>query len=358
MTSANNSIEAVDLFCGIGGLSLGLEQSGIPVKLGVDIDGRCRYPFEHNISGAFLECDVSKLTVDQVASSYDGASIKVLAGCAPCQPFSTYRRSSKGLAKPSEWSLVERFGELIVSLQPDLVTMENVPPLADQPVFTSLLAALQGYHVDWDIIELQRLGLAQTRKRLVLVASRLGPIELDLPHGDRATVRDTIGGLPAIGAGEASPDDPMHRSSKLSPLNLKRIRASKPGGTWRDWPEELRSACHRKQSGDTFPSVYGRMAWDSPSPTITTQCFGYGNGRFGHPKQDRAISLREAAMLQGFPRDYEFLPRGGTPDFASYGRLIGNAVPVPLGRAIGELFKRHVAALTDQNSHPSATTPS
>lgn len=268
-----HSFAAVDLFCGIGGLSFGLEQAGIPVKLGVDLDGRCRHAFEHNLSGKFLQQDVSQLAVSEIETAFGGADVKVLAGCAPCQPFSTYRRSSKGVAKPSEWSLVDKFGELILASQPDLVTMENVPPLADQPVFTNLLAALHGYHVDWDIVELEQLGLAQTRKRLVLIASRLGPIALDLPQNDRSTVRDTIGSLPSIRAGEALPEDPMHRSSKLSPLNLKRIQASKPGGTWRDWPEELRSACHRKQSGDTFPSVYGRMAWDAPSPTITTQCF-------------------------------------------------------------------------------------
>jgi DNA (cytosine-5)-methyltransferase 1 len=242
--------------------------------------------------------------------------------------------------------LVERFGELISTLQPELVTMENVPPLADQPVFTTLLAALAGYYVDWDIVELERLGLAQTRKRLVLVASRLGPIELQFAEKSPATVREIIGNLPPLRAGELDESDPMHRASNLSLLNLERIRASKPGGTWRDWPAALRAACHQRQSGETFPSVYGRMAWDTPSPTITTQCFGYGNGRFGHPEQDRAISLREAAMLQGFPKTYQFLPSGGVPDFASFGRLIGNAVPVPLGEAIGRLFVSHVARFT------------
>jgi DNA (cytosine-5)-methyltransferase 1 len=339
------NITAVDLFCGIGGLSFGLENAGISVVLGVDIDPVCEHAFVHNLSGAFLEEDVSDLSASELNAAYPDGSVRLLAGCAPCQPYSTYRRATKGMPGRNDWDLVQKFANLVEEVQPELVTMENVPPLADQPVFATLLASLSGYHVDWDIVEMRRLGLPQTRKRLVLIASRLGPIELTLPEEPPKSVRETIGALPRLRAGETSRDDPMHRASCLSELNLLRIRASKPGGTWRDWPESLRASCHKKSSGETFPSVYGRMQWDEPSPTITTQCFGYGNGRFGHPEQDRAISLREAAMLQGFPKDYEFLPEGGSPSFAAYGRLIGNAVPVPLGAAVGRLFVDHVASL-------------
>lgn len=342
MTNQKRPIEAVDLFCGIGGLSFGLERAKIEVKTGIDIDPRCRHAFDHNISGSFIQRDVTTLKGAEVKSFFSEQAITVLAGCAPCQPYSTYRRASKGLPTKGEWDLVAKFGELIREVRPELVTMENVPPLADQPVFASLLSSLSGYYVDWDIVEMKSLGLPQTRKRLVLVASRLAPIELKLQDKQQVTVRDTIAGLPPLEAGGFSESDPMHRASRLSPLNLRRIKASKPGGTWRDWPPELRAACHNRKSGQTFPSVYGRMEWDSPSPTITTQCFGYGNGRFGHPEQNRAISLREAAMLQGFPEDYEFLPMGGNPNFASFGRLIGNAVPVPLGEAIGEVFMKHL----------------
>lgn len=347
MTHARRSIEAVDLFCGVGGLSYGLEKAEITVKTGIDIDPKCQYAFDRNVSGDFLQRDVTELQANELRSFFSDDCITLLAGCAPCQPYSTYRRATKGMAKQPEWDLVEKFGQLAEQLQPDLVTMENVPPLADQPVFATLLSYLHGYHVDWDIIEMKSLGLPQTRKRLVLVASKIGPIEIRFEDKRSVSVREAISELPALEAGEASNDDPMHRASRLSPLNLRRIKASKPGGTWRDWPAELRAACHNRKSGETFPSVYGRMSWDEPSPTITTQCFGFGNGRFGHPEQDRAISLREAAMLQGFPREYEFLPKEGKPDFASFGRLIGNAVPVPLGQAIGELFADHVAKLAN-----------
>ena len=123
---------------------------------------------------------------------------------------------------------------------------------------------------------------------------------------------------------------------------MRRIQASKPGGTWRDWDPDLLANCHKKSSGATYPSVYGRMDWDSSAPTITTQCFGYGNGRFGHPEQDRAISLREAAMLQTFPRSYQFVDPGQKVRFNQLGRLIGNAVPVRLGEVIAEVLTRHV----------------
>lgn len=142
--------------------------------------------------------------------------------------------------------------------------------------------------------------------------------------------------------------DPLHQTATLSPTNLLRIRASKPGGTWRDWDPELVATCHRKRSGKTYPSVYGRMSWDEPAPTVTTQFFGFGNGRFGHPEQDRAISLREGAILQSFPKNYRFVKPGEPIHFSILGRLIGNAVPVKLGEAIGRSLVAHVLAF-DKN---------
>ncbi|MEZ5767189.1 MAG: DNA cytosine methyltransferase [Paracoccaceae bacterium] len=341
-------IVAVDLFCGVGGLTHGLSSSGVDVRLGVDLDPGCRYPYEQNNDAAFMEADVSSLDAELIRDQFDPSRPSLLAGCAPCQPFSTYSRRKDKTHPSEDWKLVHRFGELVRQTQPDLVTMENVPPLAQQGVFQELLDELEGYSVDWRVLNCDELGTPQTRSRLVLVASRLGPIsipEFDLPV---VTVRDTIGGLPSVAAGEKNDDDPLHCASGLSETNLRRIRASRPGGTWRDWPEDLRAACHRRDTGTSYPSVYGRMDWDAPAPTMTTQCFGYGNGRFGHPEQDRAITLREAAMLQGFPRDYAFLQEGEKVNFSQLGRLIGNAVPVSLGRAIGSILVDHVAKCTTQ----------
>jgi len=226
--------------------------------------------------------------------------------------------------------------------------MENVPPLIKQTIFKDFVKALgdAGYFVDFAIIDGRRIGLPQSRQRLVLVASLLGPITI--PEADKpvVTVRDTIGDLPTLEAGCSDKTDPLHASASLSKTNLARIRHSKPGGTWRDWPTELLAPCHARQSGATFSSVYGRMEWDKPAPTMTTQCYGFGNGRFGHPEQDRAISLREAAMIQSFPEEYAFVPKEQPINFNSLGRLIGNAVPVLLGEYIGEVLVGHVSAYT------------
>ena len=346
------SIAAVDLFCGVGGLTHGLERAGIDVRLGVDIDPSCTFAFEANNRARFLAADVADLSPDVVKTAYDGASVSLLAGCAPCQPFSTYARSARreptaaarrGRGRSEDWRLVETFHNLVTEVGPDLVTMENVPPLVDQTIFQNLVGELRkNYDVACDIVECRMIGLPQTRRRLVLLASRFGPISL--PHFEipEVSVRKTIGSLPALSAGEQDPNDPLHCASRLSAKNLQRIKASRPDGTWRDWPDALKADCHSRASGATYPSVYGRMRWEEPAPTITTQAFGFGNGRFGHPEQDRAISLREAAMLQGFPREYQFVRDGDPVTFSTLGRLIGNAVPVPLGQIIGEVLQEHV----------------
>jgi DNA (cytosine-5)-methyltransferase 1 len=241
--------------------------------------------------------------------------------------------------------LLFHFGRLVQESRPDLVTMENVPQVLDHPAFTPFLACLAGYKTWHRVVQCADYGVPQTRKRLVLLASRLGPICLDLPRlTTRPTVRSAISKLKAIVAGASDPTDPLHAACSLSDINLRRIRASVPGGTWRDWDDELVAACHMADSGATYPAVYGRMEWDAPAPTITTQCYGYGNGRFGHPEQDRAISLREAALLQTFPRSYRFLRPGERPCFNTLGRLIGNAVPVRLGEAVGRSVMRHAEA--------------
>ncbi len=183
------------------------------------------------------------------------------------------------------------------------------------------------------------------RPMTVLLASTLGPIELLPPARSQKrpqSVRDAIGSLHPLRAGQADRRDPLHQCSELSDKNMRRMQASRPGGTWRDWPIRLKADCHNRDSGRTYPSVYGRMSWDRPAPTITTQFYGFGNGRFGHPEQDRAISLREGAILQSFPKSYRFVEAGQTIHKKKIGRLIGNAVPVKLGRVIGNSIKLHV----------------
>ena len=338
---------AVDLFCGAGGLSFGMQKADITICGGIDIDPACKHPFEENVKADFYGCDVSDLMTDFVASLFTEGHARVLAGCAPCQPFSTYTRG--GSARKRQWQLLDKFGELARDLQPEIVTMENVPHLARHSVFDDFQSILEdgGYRYNYYNVRCADYGVPQTRVRLVLLASKLGEIELAPPthvDGQFVTVRDAIQGLDGIEAGGASDSDPMHKSSKLSQMNLDRIRNSTPGGTWRDWDDSLRAACHSRESGRTYPSVYGRMEWDRPAPTITTQFHGFGNGRFGHPAQDRAISLREGALLQTFPKDYSFVPDGDPVCIASVARLIGNAVPVSLGEGIGRSIVAHLQA--------------
>jgi DNA (cytosine-5)-methyltransferase 1 len=228
--------------------------------------------------------------------------------------------------------------------------MENVTQLIRHDIYDIFVSSLEasGYHVSENIVECKLYGVPQTRKRLVLLASKLGNISLTRPiyrpDDPRMSVRAAIGDLPPLKAGERSVRDKLHRASGMSAKNMERIAASVPGGTWKDWKTELRTECHRKKSGAHYSGVYGRMEWDGPAPTITTQSFGFGNGRFGHPQQDRALSLREAAILQTFPRHYKLVPPREPVRFKSIGRLIGNAVPVKLGSAIGKSIVEHIKA--------------
>lgn len=350
--SKKRTIKAVDLFCGAGGLTHGLLLSKIHVVAGYDIEESCRYAYEYNNSATFFNKDVILLQGEDITNHLKGADYTLLAGCAPCQPFSTYSRTRKKLSedKDHRWDLLTSFGRLIAEVTPDFITMENVPGLVEQEVFQRFLNLLSSlkYFVDFKVIYCPDYGMAQTRRRLVLVASKLGEIHLAKPTHlpqEYRTVSDVIKNLPKISAGETDANDPLHRSSVLTPLNLRRIRASLPGGSWLDWPEELIASCHKKITGKTYPSVYGRMSWDKPSPTITTQCNGFGNGRFGHPEQDRAISLREAAMLQSFPSNYRFLPSGEKSSIASLAKMIGNAVPVRLGQIVGDSIHAAIANL-------------
>lgn len=341
--AASPKIQCVDLFCGVGGLTHGLVRGGIEVVAGVDLDPECRFPYEANNAATFHEADVRDVKAADIAALFDTGTVRLLAGCAPCQPFSTYSRKGRANRQGALWDLVADFGRLVREVEPDLVTMENVPQLLDHPVFERFLADLSGYEVSWQVVDCARYGVPQTRKRLVLIASRFGEVHLLPPSGRTRTVREAIARLAPLRAGEADARDPLHVACRLSDLNLRRIQASKPGGTWRDWDASLRARCHARDTGQTYPSVYGRMEWEAPAPTITTQCYGFGNGRFGHPEQDRAITLREAAVLQTFPRRYRFLKKGNPVRISAMGRLIGNAVPVRIGEVIARTLVKHVA---------------
>lgn len=340
---------AIDLFCGIGGLTKGLSLAGISVVAGFDIDESCKFAYETNNNSKFLHKDVSKITCEEVNQLFSSQNqARIIVGCAPCQPFSRYSlRYRKDGRTDNKWKLLYSFLRIVAECKPEIVSMENVPSLENEKVFTDFVQQLQslGYSVDWSIAYCPDYGVPQKRRRLVLLASRMGEIHLIPPLYSKEnykTVRMVIGDLPKISDGEIHKRDGLHRASKLSEINKKRIKQSVPGGTWRDWNETLKVDCHNKKSGSTFPSVYGRMKWDESSPTITTQFYGYGNGRFGHPEQNRAISLREGAILQSFPDDYIFIDEEHPAKKRELGIHIGNAVPVELGRAIGFTIQKHL----------------
>ncbi len=352
-------VYAVDLFCGAGGLTNGLERAGIDVRLGVDVDPACKFPYTANNKVKFLLKSIESLEKRDIEKAFRKNGIRLLAGCAPCQTFSTYYQKAPPADK--RWGLLRYFSKLAIELSPELVTMENVPGLEGQDVFKEFVEKLReaDYFVTYEVVNCVNYGIPQRRHRLVLLASKFGQIRLLTPSefgASRRTVRDEISSLPPLKAGETDKSDPLHQASVLSDTNLLRIKSSRPGGTWRDWQESLVADCHKKITGRTYPSVYGRMCWDEPSPTITTQFFGFGNGRFGHPDQDRAISLREGAMLQGFPKNYLFYPQDKPIYKKSVGRLIGNAVPVTLGEIIGQSISMHVEAFVRErrNAHARA----
>lgn len=331
----------VDLFCGVGGLTHGLQLAGLNVVAGIDNEESCRYAYVANNRAQFVQQDITQLEAQDILNLYPAGCTRILVGCAPCQPFSKYtKRYRKDGARDDKWRLLYEFARLVEIVEPDVVAMENVPELLHEQVFLDFVATLErnAYNIFKQVVYCPEYGVPQHRKRLVLLASKLGEIKLIPPTHNKdnyVTVRQAIGGLRPINDGECDPQDRMHRACRLSPVNRERIRQSVPGGTWRDWTEDLQLECHKKHTGRSYPSVYGRMSWDEPSPTITTQFYGIGNGRFGHPEQHRALSLREGAILQSFPPEYEFLENGELANKRKLGVQIGNAVPVELGHAIG-----------------------
>ncbi len=342
----------VDLFCGVGGLTCGLKKAGLDVVAGIDNDPSCRFAYESNNDARFVEADIAELSSEKIQELFGDAEVKILVGCAPCQRFSKHAnkiRDTFDHATDKRWNLLKSFAQYIEEVEPDIVSMENVPELQKFDVFAGFRKKLDdlGYRVSFKVVDCSKYGLPQKRKRLVLLASKFGDIELipETDIKDRRTVRSVLAKLPKLKNGESNKSDPLHRCASLSDTNLERIKQSRPGGTWRDWDKRLLPECYKRQSGNSFSSVYGRMRWDEPSPTMTTQFFIYGTGRYGHPEQDRALSLREGALLQTFPEDYKFFEDPATISVRTIGRHIGNAVPVDLGKIIGVSINKHLEAV-------------
>lgn len=343
-------IKVFDFFCGCGGTSAGFRAAGMDVVLGIDCDEAAEEAFKLNFRGtSFLRKDIRDIGLEDLQEYVDtcaGAPI-LFCGCAPCQPFSKQNRSRS--RSDIRRTLLDEFACFIVRYLPQFVFCENVPGLqvpndASKGPFGRFLKTLRGlgYSVDWDIIDSQDYGVPQKRRRLVLIASTLGEVKMpSATHGPNSrkafsTVWEWIGHLPRVAAGCAHPLDPIHRATSLSATNMCRIRNTPAGGSRLDWPDDLVLRCHREDvNARTHTDVYGRLRKDQTASALTTKCISLSNGRFGHPEQDRAITIREAALLQTFPRRFRFPRKRAMRTLA---RLIGNAVPVRLATTYGRVF--------------------
>ncbi len=336
-------------------MTKGLMNAGIDVLFGLDFNPACQETYENNNGIPYLNRDITQVTGEQLINEYHAMEDNdnlLLVGCAPCQPFSSQRHSEH---QHVAINLLDEFGRIVETVMPAHVLVENVPGIEvrGEAVFTRFLDRLTrlGYQYEYRVLNAKKFGVPQNRRRLILIASRLfAPI---FPHETNGpgllpyvTVADAIRGYPILDAGHEDDAIPNHRAAGLSELNMRRMIATPHDGGGRiNWPPALRLACHTNgHEGHT--DVYGRMTWNHVSPTLTSKCYSISNGRFGHPEQNRAISLREAAAIQSFPDDYVFVG-----SMQEIGKQIGNAVPVLLAQRIGECLLQTYNEYAQRQNH-------
>ena len=350
-------IKVFDFFSGCGGTSVGFRRSGLDIVNALDSDDDARASFRHYRK--FGDVTLEDRPIEQVDASEINALVEkcadyplLFSGCAPCQPFT--KQNTKHRENDERVPLLMEFLRFIAEYTPEYVFVENVPGIQnlrkDEGPLSEFISSLQQkeYSVASGVLASRDYGVPQKRRRFVLIASRIGAIELPAPtHGPRSkakrpyqVVRKWIERLPSIEAGGQDEEDPFHRAAVLREVNLERIRHCSEGEGREMWPERLRLRCHDNYKGHS--DVYGRMSWDKPASGLTTRCISLSNGRFGHPEQDRAISIREAALLQTFPRRFQF-----TGSMVSMARQIGNAVPPRLAEVFGRHFVKHFKEHSD-----------
>lgn len=359
ITKSKSKLVAIDLFSGGGGLSLGLKQAGFLVSAAVEIDAVASTTYEKNHSKTILfSKDIRLISGAELLATSPTNKIDLIAACPPCQSFSSL--TSKYSKKDSRDELINEFARIVKEILPQTIMMENVPGLTKKgkhlfdPVIEEF--RLMGYHIDYKLLEVADYGIPQRRKRLVVLGSLNGTISIPPPsHGEVTTsrkikpwvtVREALAGLPA--------PIPLSESKKsggpknyqwnvirdISDLNKERLRALPEGSDRTGLPMHLRPECHKGDFG--FTNVYGRMAWDKPSPTITGGCTTPSKGRFGHPSEIRTISVREAARLQTFPDEYVF-----DTDFVDKACLIiGNALPPKFAEKMAKACATHITGIS------------
>lgn len=317
---------SVDIFSGCGGLTEGMHQADFKTKIAFEIDeiASKAYSLNHPDTTVITK-DIRKVSIAEIKRKMDGKTIHLLAGCPPCQGFSSIRRLNKATpVEDDRNSLIMEYVRLVKALKPYTIMMENVPGLIEYELFKKAVAILRDelkYNVDYKVVNVKDYGVPQSRRRLVLVGSRLGEIKVAEPINEKKTVKQAIGKLPK----PENSKDPLH---KIFPTHtakvLERIQLTpKDGGSWKDLPKKYILDCH-KGANIGFNDVYGRLRWNSQSTTITGGCLNPSKGRFLHPEQDRNISAREAALLQSFPKGYKFPVDAPVSKIAL---MIGNALP-------------------------------
>jgi DNA (cytosine-5)-methyltransferase 1 len=357
-----NRFVGLDLFCGCGGVTRGFIEAGIEVRLGVDYMSDVKDTYEKNNRSELLVSDIRKLNADCIIDKIKITPTEklVISSCAPCQPFSlkNSRRVANGYDDPRAdlgYELIRIIKELdSFGINTKAVFIENVPDYAKSPVWKIIKTDLYelGFSIACNVINCADYGVPQSRTRFIALGVRTHkyltyPLQTHgkgrVPH---RSVREAFDGLTKIDAGNCCAVIPNHQARDLSEINRKRILTVPHDGGSRDsFPEHLVLECHKKCNG--HKDVYGRMKYDSPSPTVTTRCVSITNGRYGHPVEDRAITVREAARLQTFPDDFIFYGKS----LELNAKMVGNAVPVMVAKIMGEHLINSVERLCPQNEN-------
>lgn len=333
---------SIDLFSGCGGLTEGLKQAGFRVLASIDIDKDAikAYKLNHPEVKVF-EKDIRAIDTKEIKKLLKNEPLHLLAGCPPCQGFSSIRRKNKkASSKDSRNNLIMEYLRFVEDLKPLTIMLENVPGLANYYLFKKFLNRLEelGYHnvYNYKIVNMKDFGVPQRRKRITLIASRLGPIDVIEKTNEHKTVRDAIGQLDS----KFLKHDPIHNIKTLHTDRIQELINSLPkdGGSRKDLPRKFNLACHEKENIG-FNDIYGRLRWNDYSTTITGGCLNPSKGRFLHPEENRVISPREAAILQSFRHDYKF---PSDISKTSLALMIGNALPPKFSYVQSKNIKEHL----------------
>lgn len=330
-------LTAIDLFSGCGGLTEGLKQAGFKVVAGVEINKNAAKAFRMNHSETTLfEDDIRKLDTNKIIKLLNGLPLHLLAGCPPCQGFSSLRKlNRKSSIRDERNSLIDEYYRFVKELSPLTIMLENVPGIVDYKLFKEIVRKLKHlcYNINYKVVNVANYSVPQRRKRLVLVGSKLGEIEIAPGSTTLVTVKDAFAKININ-------DDELHRIYPRHTEHVQKMISLVPknGGSRKDLPEQFKLECHKKNNIG-FNDIYGRLSWDAVSATITGGCLNPSKGRFLHPVEDRCISAREAALLQTFPIDYKFPTEISKTDLAL---MIGNALPPEFSRIQAENIFRHI----------------